>query len=1473
MPEFGKYSIIHQIGTGGMAEVFLAKSYGAEGLEKRLVIKRILPDYANRPKFVSMFIDEAKVAVSLNHPNIVQVYEFGKVATDYYLAMEFVDGTDLGHVANALKKAGTRLAFGEVAYVGIEVAKALDYAHRKTDEYGRALSIVHRDVSPQNVLISWDGSVKLLDFGIAKARNTAAERSGVVKGKVSYMAPEQALGDPVDGRTDVFSLGAVLYELLAGRAPFPKGKPEEVLQLVRAGVVPELHTFRDDLPPELTRIVMKAVSPKQESRWDTARELQVALTRFLFSQTEIHDAATVSDRLAGLRAIIDAEPPPDTAAAPRATLVAARTQTNPDTLPESRAGGSGDYHTHDTQNRYSHTGKTGTPTPSGLGSFRERRDTFIIVGELMGLQELRSAVSDERWRQVLFDYIHIVQAVGYKNQCAVDRVDERGFILLAGVPFSSENDAETAIRVGRDLIEAVEAMNVNLIQPLHLSVGVGTGGLVLERARYGEEERFTWLAEGDSWDVARDLSGEAMVGEILVDEACYGLTRRTYRHTALGEADSTLNITCYRVEGAKSHRERLLERRNSFTTLHGRDFELRLLRQSFQAAKRKNTVQTLVFEGEAGVGKATIVEEFVSGLAPDRVHVVRAQCSAELRDRPFAPMKELLADLLQVEESGDIRKLRTELERAVMSLTGSYDEEERLYILHAVGLLFNIKFPGNLVDSLDSSRRRARMFLSLRRLLGAAAQRGAAVLVVNDVHIADQSSGEFLLEMARQPRKRPILCILTLEAGDIDQNPVWNVLKEIDGVVVTHVGDLPPHSARLLIQDLFPAPLHRDLLELVVERSGGNPLFIKEISEALQEGGMLVERDGQLSLADAAAELRLPRTVEGIVAGRVNALPLGPKMVLLKACIIGREMGKADLQAVFGELPVNELDYLVNRGIMKRIVDGDGEERYRVRKGLTHKVAQKALLEEERAEIHARLAEHMIARDLSALGPDLATVAKHLEAAGEPEDAGQFFLLAAGEAATSSGLVEALALVKRSMVLLEDDSEFRFSALDLEERLLKDLGMLAEREATLDRLTEYVGRHGPAELRVAVLVRQARYEFDMGRLDEAEVAVRSALAEADEINDQTGRASALTLLTSVLRNTGRFREAREACEEALEIYTDNPNPEGVATAANQLGILEHEDGRLTEALSCYDRAIEVAREAGYRAIEEMARINIGYTLVKLGELERAVQTYRSVLREILQLGHRRNEAALLANLGHAQILLGDFARAEHTLKRCIRLSKRNSDPTRQADGLLTLATAHLARGRQDEAAKGAKLGLKKATEAQNEYLICHGHLLSGELRLKRRHRGDLQGALDDAERVLQITGKKNHPFARARAHSLKSRVLARMDRAADALASAEAAYEVVRDGAVEGAQAVLYHHAVLMHQHERDDEARESISKAYARFCDKRDRIRNPKTRTVFCRLKPNARVVDLFGRLVGHESDKSAASAAPPKSGGDAKT
>ena len=282
--KFGKYYLLERINVGGMAEVFKAKSFGEAGFERLVAAKRILPSIAEDQEFIAMFIDEAKLAVQLTHPNIAQIFELGKVGEAYFIALEYVPGKDLRSMYDRARKRGEPLPIPMACYIVMKICEGLDYAHNKKDAAGRNLELVHRDVSPQNMLISWDGDVKLIDFGIAKAASKSSKtQAGILKGKFGYMSPEQVRGLGIDRRSDIFSVGIVLYELLTMERLFVGESDFSTLEKVRNVEIMPPSTYNRKIPEELEQIVLKALAKHPEDRYRTAMDLHDDLQSFMYT--------------------------------------------------------------------------------------------------------------------------------------------------------------------------------------------------------------------------------------------------------------------------------------------------------------------------------------------------------------------------------------------------------------------------------------------------------------------------------------------------------------------------------------------------------------------------------------------------------------------------------------------------------------------------------------------------------------------------------------------------------------------------------------------------------------------------------------------------------------------------------------------------------------------------------------------------------------------------------------------------------------------------------------------------------------------------------------------------------------------------------------------------------------------------------------------------------------------------------------
>jgi serine/threonine-protein kinase len=299
---FGRFQLFNRIGTGGMAEVFLARQTGAAGFAKLVVVKKILPQLATDQSFVKMFLQEAQLASRIAHPNVVQIYDLGEMAGSYFIAMEYVRGWDLSTLLNHAAQVDHPMPAHVAAYVASCICAGLNAAHTSVDELGMISPIIHRDVSPHNVLVSFDGLVKLADFGVAKAVNSDRTPTTGIKGKLAYMAPEQLNpgSRPLDGRLDIFPTGVVLFQMLTFRHPFQGETEFLTLKAVLESEPPRPSALRADLPPELDAIVALALARDVGHRYQKASDMQHDLEKFVARRAAAAGQAELAGWIKGL---------------------------------------------------------------------------------------------------------------------------------------------------------------------------------------------------------------------------------------------------------------------------------------------------------------------------------------------------------------------------------------------------------------------------------------------------------------------------------------------------------------------------------------------------------------------------------------------------------------------------------------------------------------------------------------------------------------------------------------------------------------------------------------------------------------------------------------------------------------------------------------------------------------------------------------------------------------------------------------------------------------------------------------------------------------------------------------------------------------------------------------------------------------------------------------------------------------------
>ncbi|MEL6182320.1 MAG: AAA family ATPase, partial [Myxococcota bacterium] len=535
----------------------------------------------------------------------------------------------------------------------------------------------------------------------------------------------------------------------------------------------------------------------------------------------------------------------------------------------------------------------------------ERTEVVILCGDLRGFGALRANTNHERWQQVLLDYIRIVESLAFKNDAVVDRVGEHGFTLLLGLPVSSENDAERAMQLALDLMEAVEGMNLNLILPLQLSIGGMVGAVVVEH-ELGEERKFDWSWDDDAGAggglyLAEALARAAMAREVLIGGRVWRRVRRSYRADALSSSvpieidGEDVELSAYKLQGPMSVREHLRAVKRAYHRVVGREIELKSLRRLYRDVRMTGSTRAVLLVGEHGVGKSTLVHEFMAGLraAPGQraqVHLFQGVVDLRDKERVYGALVGLLREVLQVGRETDMRRVLARLQVTIERLLSDLPESERTYVVHSLAFLLGIKLDRNLIERLDPEHRRARIGSSLRRMMQGLAADRPVVFTIEDIHNGDPSSLEFLAEHLGRGHKAPVLFVLTslVLDGDRSSSSSWVKLLATPNLTVEPLHELEPLSARELAQGLLDETLAQDtvVVERLVERAGHNPLYLKETAELLKERGIRDPEQAKALLSDTDGWL--PTTVEGLVTSRLDRLPAGSKQTLRRCALLGR---------------------------------------------------------------------------------------------------------------------------------------------------------------------------------------------------------------------------------------------------------------------------------------------------------------------------------------------------------------------------------------------------------------------------------------------------------------------------------------------------------------------------------------------------------------------------------------------------------
>ena len=799
----GAYEIAGTLGEGGMGKVYLAED---GRLGRRVALKLLPASFVADEDRVRRFEQEARAASALNHPNILTIHEIGDDEGLRFIATEYVEGVTL---REHLGRGALRLQ--EILDIAVQLAAALTAAH--------AARVVHRDVKPENVMVRPDGYVKILDFGLAKpvardsvfgssdsdsrAHALVATHPGMIMGTARYMSPEQARGLEVDARTDVWSLGVVLYECIAGRAPFEGPTNSDVMAAVLNREPAPLAGRAHGVPAELERIVAKSLAKDREERYQTIKDLAIDLRR--------------------LKQRLEFEAEMSRARAPEESEI--------NDVPQAGA---------------QHFRAASAP-PASRASVEQIKQVTVLFADLHNLTSLADALDAEDASELMRELWARVDAAVMDHGGTVDRHMGGQLMALWSERVAQEDDPAHAVRAAlaiRGAVAELVAENAGVLAGVGVEtdapvvrVGVNTGAVML--GAVGARGELT--ATGAAVNVAQRLAQAPPAGGALISHDTYRHVRGLFdvRETELASVrDGGEPVRAYVVEREKPRAFRLRARgvEGVETRMVGRQAELARMRDALETVVEDRELQALTILGDAGIGKSRLLDEF-SGeveLLPERVTVFNGRASQWTRGLPFALVRDVFSLRFGISDSDAPEVAREKFERGMLELFGG--GADALMRAHFVGHLTGLDFSGSphLAGIINDAKQvRGRAFHYAAEFFRGVARKSPTLLLLDDLHWADDGSLDFVDYLTRECAGTPLLILCLARPDLLERRPAWG--EGLRAHARLNLQPLTRRESRQLVEEILrhAQSIPQALRELVVSAAEGNPFYVEELIKML----------------------------------------------------------------------------------------------------------------------------------------------------------------------------------------------------------------------------------------------------------------------------------------------------------------------------------------------------------------------------------------------------------------------------------------------------------------------------------------------------------------------------------------------------------------------------------------------------------------------------------------------------------------
>ncbi len=970
--KFGKYTLLKKIAVGGMASIYLAEYPTIEGFKKELVVKKILPKYSSNQFFTSMFVEEAKIAVNLNHRNIIQTFDFGKVDNEYYIAMEYIDGFDLFQIFKFYHFNKKEINDKIILFILMEILKGLNYIHEKKNN--NIDNLIHRDLSLNNIIISKTGEIKILDFGIVKS--SKEEKDSFAKGKRSYMAPEQFSEDSFDNRIDIYSLGIIAWRLLTGDKPFDLSEIKTSKELANVQI-PNITEINPKISPELSLIIMKALEKDKEKRYYSATEFYDVLYQYSMKNDKIISYFEFKYFVEDNGLFFKSEQ---------------------------------SYEVTKVSNKNSRKAYDKNAFKEAILS--KKRNIILIYCDFKTIFSPYDDYSILEIKEIMKDFFNLISNIAYKEQLSIISLEQDGMIFVTGAISAKKNDILNSIKFSLNIKNVFDLFIKDYNILIQLSIMINRGEVVIEEIK-DMKIKISYMDNllKNTRRKAEDFP-EGVYLNFSIDNIINNFESETYR-------------TLVKINKLNKNSESIKESE----ILIGRKKEFNFLKTRLDTAIKTSTMSLNYLIGEAGIGKTMLSEELLSYLKQNHNNFYFIRGRALSSDSPYDLYRDIIKNFLKI-------KNKTDFEKKMNSYLFSLEKNRRREMIILLGHFLNFDYSKEnyIIDLKDSKNSLIDMQLTnIKSFFKIITEKKYVVLFLENIHllstsdllfseeiISELDKSIFILAMARNSllTKKEInkrVSIVNLKKLDYEKSIYFieqvlnNKLKTTNtqSEDFTYLDSLGPIIIKNISTRKFIIP--KDLLEFIYLKSSGNPFFIKEIIKFLITR-KVIYLDTQYNLIfkkDKLDILNIPFSLNTLLQSEFDELTPNEKIVLQRASIFGDKFWISPLIKILGDKVTKVVDLLEKKGFLyKRSISNSLlKTEYIFKHSLLKDIIYNSIMEKTKKDFHILLADIFISYKDNVLN---GLIANQFKSAREYDKAAIYYLLSAENSFKSFFLNESL---------------------------------------------------------------------------------------------------------------------------------------------------------------------------------------------------------------------------------------------------------------------------------------------------------------------------------------------------------------------------------------------------------------------------------------------------------------------------------